>query len=662
MKQLNSGDLKRCFFEKASKWSFWLPVIIGALFLFPLLDIKPPQHDEGVNGWFIEEVIAKGFYEYDPANYHGPLHFYILFLFKLLLGNNLWALRIPTVLFSLATLFLFLKLEPYLGRWTVKIGCLFAAVSPGIIFYSRYAIHEAELYFFSVMSLLGFFRLREVNDLRACWLLGLGITGMLVTKETYIVILICFVLAVWGVRIYERFSPSAEIKTCPAPSYTRKDVFRVLFYCIFIYVILYSGFFLNWDGLGGIFRSFGDWFTHGVDEKAGQKGHFKPVIYWIQLFLRYEWGAFAGLLFCFPLLGPSSRNRRILALYGCGHLLLYSLIPYKTPWCILQLIWPFLFISAGGIQDLIIQKGFRRLAAISLMAVIVAVSAGKAVSLNFFHYADDSEPYVNVQTFKPVMAVIEKIKRAAADDPARTHLPVHIVMKSYWPISWLLVDFTKTYYYTDHFPPRADANVIFCDRNRRAALELKFKRKYFVENFRLNPAQDETTVYYDYAVFKTYFPPDAAIFEPVVFDPPKEGEGLLASYFANKDWQGDPVKREVIGTVDHSWEAKETPVRAPFGIMFEGEIQIPVSGEVKLFLASDDGSRLEISGKMAIDNLGDHAERIQSKSAVFEKGWYPVQIKFFDAGGAAVVRLWWQLPGGKEELIAPPYFRPRKVT
>ena len=40
-----------------------------------LIEIKPPHFDEGINGWFADQMTANGYYRYDPTNYHGPLHF-----------------------------------------------------------------------------------------------------------------------------------------------------------------------------------------------------------------------------------------------------------------------------------------------------------------------------------------------------------------------------------------------------------------------------------------------------------------------------------------------------------------------------------------------------------------------------------------------------------
>ena len=59
----------------------WLILALAAFLRFFLLGIKPPHFDEGINGWFVDQVMKNGFYRYDPTNYHGPLHFYVLLLF-----------------------------------------------------------------------------------------------------------------------------------------------------------------------------------------------------------------------------------------------------------------------------------------------------------------------------------------------------------------------------------------------------------------------------------------------------------------------------------------------------------------------------------------------------------------------------------------------------
>src|SRR6476620_3992942 len=84
-----------------SEWTPWLIIGLAAFLRFFLLGIKPPHFDEGINGWFVDQVVKNGFYKYDPTNYHGPVHFYVLLLFECLFGRNVWALRLPIVLVSI---------------------------------------------------------------------------------------------------------------------------------------------------------------------------------------------------------------------------------------------------------------------------------------------------------------------------------------------------------------------------------------------------------------------------------------------------------------------------------------------------------------------------------------------------------------------------------
>ena len=65
------------------------------------------------------------------------------------------------------------------------------AVSPGFIFYGRYSIHEVWLLLFSMMFIFGLLGLWREGTLNYLWFTGMGITGMILTKETYIIHLGC---------------------------------------------------------------------------------------------------------------------------------------------------------------------------------------------------------------------------------------------------------------------------------------------------------------------------------------------------------------------------------------------------------------------------------------------------------------------------------------
>src|SRR5207302_296582 len=179
-----------------SEWTPWIIVGLAAFLRFLLLGMKPPHFDEGINGWFVDQMVKNGFYKYDPTNFHGPLHFYVLFVSQTLFGRNLWALRMPVVLLSTACVGLVLAFRRYLDERACQIAALAMAVSPAMVFYGRYAIHETWMLFFLLLAAWGLPGLWRFGERRFLWASALGITGLILTKETYVIHLAAFLLAV----------------------------------------------------------------------------------------------------------------------------------------------------------------------------------------------------------------------------------------------------------------------------------------------------------------------------------------------------------------------------------------------------------------------------------------------------------------------------------
>src|SRR5215211_5702284 len=171
----------------ATDWVPWLILALAAFLRLFLLGIKPPHFDEGINGWFVDQMVKNGFYRYDPTNYHGPLHFYILFVCQTLFGRNVWAIRLPVVLASIFSIHLALKFEPFAGRNASRLAALAMAVAPGFVFYGRYSIHEVWLLLFSMLFILGLLGLWRIGSSGYLWCAVMGFFGMILTKETYII-------------------------------------------------------------------------------------------------------------------------------------------------------------------------------------------------------------------------------------------------------------------------------------------------------------------------------------------------------------------------------------------------------------------------------------------------------------------------------------------
>src|SRR5438105_14339459 len=126
-----------------------LLALAGALALrVPKLDTRPLHNDEAVNAVKVSELWQKGRYAYDPDEYHGPTLHYATLPFLWLSGAKHpddvddATLRLAPIVFGLGLILLLLLTVDALGwRATASAAC-FIAVSPAMVFYSRYFIHE----------------------------------------------------------------------------------------------------------------------------------------------------------------------------------------------------------------------------------------------------------------------------------------------------------------------------------------------------------------------------------------------------------------------------------------------------------------------------------------------------------------------------------------
>jgi len=500
-------------------WNLVLLMIVAAGLRFTFLDIKPAHFDEGVNGWFADELLANGYFRYDPTNYHGPLHFYAVFLSQNLFGRNLWALRLPTVLVSLAAVFLCWKFGKRLGRTTGNVAAWAMAVSPAFLFYGRYAIHEAWLVFFLMLFAYGALGLWRTRSSRDATLVIVAVTGMILTKETYIIHLTCFALAgllTWGFAALHRErvpSPPALFYTCirTVEQWPRWAIVTPLVLAAIVIVFFYSGNFLDWGSLNGLWQTYAAWFKTGVHEAGGHAktaydlwGQWFLNYYWILLFARFEWPAFAGLLGSIRYLLPGRGDIRWIAIYATGTLAGYSLVAYKTPWCIVSLLWPFLIVFGAVIEEAAKRS---KPAALGVAVVVIACSGVYSAKLSYFDYADHSHPYVYVQTDPGIRIATEPLLGMASRNPEFYHVEGQILLKSYYPLPWTLGDFTNVGYYgNEMLPPELDGDFILVEGNRREEVEVLLKEPYFVREFKLRDGMDNALAYFKVSRYAEWFP------------------------------------------------------------------------------------------------------------------------------------------------------------
>jgi uncharacterized protein (TIGR03663 family) len=552
----------------------WLILALAAFLRFFLLGIKPPHFDEGINGWFVDQVMKNGFYRYDPTNYHGPLHFYVLLLFQSLFGRNVWALRLPVVLLSIACVWLALKFEPFVGKKVSRIAALAMAVSPGFVFYGRYAIHEVWLQFFSMIFILGLLGLWRRGTLTYLWCAGVGLTGMILTKETYAIHVACALLAIPTLAVSYALNRVPDAKPAKQ-TWSWIDLAMIVIVGGFAIVFFYSGTFFNWSGVKGLYLAFKAWTETG---EAGH-GHEKLWDYWLKL-MGPSWGTetdrgcyelpmLAGVILCLFCQRFKNLSLRYLAIYGLGSLVAYSYVKYKTPWCIISFGWPFLFmfgaalvltpikfswadtlleasacvilawgaIVASGIREhteflsvaamlitapililiglaiLLVLLTYPKATHVAIVALLL-VSLGRSISLNYFRCSSPDERYAYVQTYNDIFKLTKPLLTLAKRDPSNYHLTGHLIRSSVYPLPWVLGDFDRVGYYEGgNMPANLDGDFLLVQEDKIKDVESKLKGAYYTEMMRLRNYQDPSKIFFSAKVFKDLFPGKAPDFD-----------------------------------------------------------------------------------------------------------------------------------------------------
>ena len=505
---------------EGTDWVPWLILALAAFLRFFLLGIKPPHFDEGINGWFVDQVMKNGFYRYDPTNYHGPLHFYVLLLFQSLFGRNVWALRLPVVLVGTACVWLALKFEPFVGKNVSRIAALAMAVSPGFVFYSRYAIHEVWLQLFSMMFILGLLGLWRRGTLTYLWLAGVGLTGMILTKETYAIHVACALLAIPALAISYALSRIPDVKAAKQ-TWSWIDLAMIVIVGGFAIVFFYSGTFFNWSGVKGLYLAFKAWTETG----AAGHGHEKAWDYWVGLmmphfdiqrsdFFGYELPMFVGFILSF-ILGVAILFRRkfsqkfnlslrYLAIYGVGSMVAYSIVKYKTPWCIISFGWPLLFVFGGAV--FLVRPKHLRIAQ-RVIGLLLFISLGSSIWLNYFKCSSPDEAYAYVQTYNDMFKLTTPLLTLAKRDPSNYHLTGHLIRPSVYPLPWVLGDFDRVGYYEGgNMPANLDGDFLLVQQDKIKDVESKLKGTYYTDMMTLRNFQEPSKIFFSASVFKDIFP------------------------------------------------------------------------------------------------------------------------------------------------------------
>ncbi len=432
-----------------------LLVVAAFLRLFDL-SAKVLHHDEGVNGMFMANLFRTGYYHYDPANYHGPTLYYAGLVTTTLnafvygkYGLSTFAIRLVTAIFGIGVVWLVLCLRRYLGTFGAWSAAALTTVSSGMMFFSRYFIHEILFVFFTLATIVAWLKFRETGRPKYLYLAASSLSLLGATKETWIITLAVWLIAIPCTNLYIRVAdrvlkrqPDPELEVPAAPPQESPRVLYPTAAIIFVivWILFYSSFFTNFpQGLLDSIRTYGYW------TKTGGTANIYPWTQDLDWLFRAETGALllgaAGIIVA--LVQVRTRFAVFTAFWSMGILAAYCLVPYKTPWLLLSIVLPFLLMSGYLLEHIFAVRSSPVIA-----SVILAGAAGlglyQGIECSFERYDDPTEPYSYAHSYRDLLNLVSDIDKIAAGSSQGRNIGITVMSTEHWPLPWYLRFYPNT--------------------------------------------------------------------------------------------------------------------------------------------------------------------------------------------------------------------------
>lgn len=530
--------------SRIRRWASLAILILAIALRFYALDLKPMHHDEGVNGFFLTQLVREGVYKYDPANYHGATLYYLALPFVLSLGLNEFAVRGLTALAGVLIVWLPLALRRRIGDVGALVAALLLAVSPGAVFYARYFIHESLFVLFTCGLVIFAWRFYETKRKEYALSASVCVALMFATKETAFISVGVLAIAFVSTLLFKKYVVRGESLSRASLNLTdtltfyggRRRVLRLTLLCGLLFLIInaafYSSFFTYPQGIGKAFEAYMFWTRTGVSDFHAHP--FATYTGWLQ-------AEELALVLLAVFGGVTAVRKRanglslFVALWAFGMWLAYSLIPYKTPWLMLNFLPPMALIAGYGIDCLTCranEKAHSRrkdsdnqsrrkivnsnhnagyqtinykpaLLAFALVGAAFGWGLYQSVTLNFIAYDDELYPYVYAHTKRDVLRLVDDIETRAAANRAPTMTgakpsssdevyrdtvtTIAVAAKDYWSLPWYLRDYKLISYDVKSFAAVTDKLLIISTAQKAEADKVLGERYTQIGVYTLRP-------------------------------------------------------------------------------------------------------------------------------------------------------------------------------
>lgn len=440
-------------------------VLIGAGIAWNLqLGARPTHPDEAVNAIQATRYFDHGEYRYDPEGYHGP---------TLVAASDAWLglfvreaaaltservdmalLRRVSVIAGIAVLVAAIVLARSSTGSLLTGGCtaLFVALSPHVGFYVRTYIHEPFFVLGIVIALAAAVGLIDgARSLRARlprWtVIGVAVGFVVATKETWIIAVASAALSL-GLLIWTRRVRGSGRDESGGEGLLEYEAdlehpwLGPALAGISVTVVAALAFTLGQSDPIDALRAFG----HYLELGSGGGDHQQRFTYYLEQLIGLSSGTHVvvsevaliawvvgGTVLAFR--SPATRSLRFVALFAFLQLLVYSALPYKTPWLLLSFWVPALVLAGHAASTLVVAR--RRLG-VTLVVITCVPLAWMSWNASVVRPADPRNPLAYAQPNRDPGRLVHYLSGLASVAPADDPFVVHVVGDHPWPLPWTL--------------------------------------------------------------------------------------------------------------------------------------------------------------------------------------------------------------------------------
>ncbi|HEY8272473.1 MAG TPA: glycosyltransferase family 39 protein [Pseudobdellovibrionaceae bacterium] len=481
-------------------------LLVAALSRFLYLGNKPIHFDESINMWFVKRIWEEGYFTYDPTNYHGPLLFYLIQFVQLFTGFDFLSTRWVATVFSFLTLAA-LWFGPVAERRAFRWSAVFLLFSPAMGFYGRSGIHESAFVFFQVLGFLSFHFLVAKEFKNFWWTFAASLLGMMALKETFVILILAVIPAlimVWFTDI--RKTNLKKWFNDLSASLQQREVYFPLLVMLLLFIGVYSGFGAHPRGLIDFVVALMPWLKTGVHGN----GHEKEFFHWLKFMANNEYATFlvffAGLPFVIK-----NKWLRFYFVFTFFLWLIYSLIPYKTPWCLISILWPFALVAGFGLAEWTRKiSGWKEALFYAALLILFGGEFSLMYELMYRNPINMDHPYVYVNSTYQMKEFIEKTQALLKEDPLLREQIVQIGTEESWPMPIVFHNFYTLSYFKANARVEPEALIYMVDEKDQASMEAQLKERnhsalYQVFSLRIRQSRSSVLVYLKKKYFENKF-------------------------------------------------------------------------------------------------------------------------------------------------------------